>query len=132
MYYKNWFGDQDADRDEHLFSCFVELASHEDSLETEYFSIRAFKGSGKTAFLRQIQHCAKKPIDCRKDCPFTRKLCENERNLIIIPIDVNEISFQALMTLTQSKIDPRYEDYINLAYLVEDGGNIQSVLFFQI
>lgn len=105
MYYQNFFGDQDASRDDDLFDCFVELDAHRNALEPEYFSVRAFKGSGKTAFLRQLKHCAKKPDDCKyKDrsvgCPLSKKMCEEQEIYFIIPVDVTSISFETLYALT--------------------------------
>lgn len=109
MYINNWFGDIDASRDKDLFDCFTELTSHTDALEKEIYSIRAFKGAGKTAFLRHLEHCAKKPSSCQNSCPLSSKTCEAYSNLLIIPVNATEISFETLQQNLVKYTDPRYE-----------------------
>jgi hypothetical protein len=110
LYYQDWFGDQDASKDQHLFECFTQLPSHVDALHPKYFTIRAFKGSGKTAFLEQLKYCSKS-ASCKKtdSCPFAERFCEEMGDYFIIPIDVTKISFQTLFDLSRSKSDPRLE-----------------------
>ena len=109
MYVNNWFGDLDASRDKDLHNCFTELTSHVNAMASEIHSIRAFKGSGKTAFLKQLEHCALKPDYCQKLCPLSNKLCEVHDNYFVIPINVTEISFETLLQISKTRTDPRYE-----------------------
>lgn len=109
MYYQDWFGDQDATRDKNLFHCFTEIPVHKDAIEPNYTAIRAFKGSGKTALLRQLIHCTTNPTNCNDSCPLSWKLCEVETKYFIVPVNVTQISFEKLCTLANSKSDPRPE-----------------------
>lgn len=109
LYYQDWFGDQDATKDIHLNECFTQLPSHIDALHPKIFTIRAYKGSGKTAFLEQLKFCSVDICERFSICPFNEKFCKQIDSYFIVPIDVTKISFQTLFDLSKSKSDPRLE-----------------------
>lgn len=108
LYYEDWYGDQDASNDKHLFECFTQLNSHIDALHNKIYIIRAFKGSGKTAFLEQLKYCSESKCESRETCPFDEKFCEEIGDYYVVPIDVTAISFQTLYSIS-SNVDPKFE-----------------------
>jgi len=109
IYYQDWYGDQDASKDKQLFECFTQIDAHMDALHEKVYIVRAFKGSGKTAFLEQLKYCSNENCENKELCPFDEKFCDELGEYFVIPIDVTAISFQTLYNFTNSNSDPRFE-----------------------
>jgi hypothetical protein len=100
MYYNDFFGDIDAAFDNDLHRCFVNLPEYIDALDPKIFSIRAYKGSGKTAFLKQLNFCSGQDQPCVTPCPHGWDLCNSHQRYIIIPMEITDISFETLYHLS--------------------------------
>lgn len=124
MFSNDWLGDFDGSKDEYLFDCFVDTPAHADALDGKIFAIRAFKGSGKTAFIRKIRRCSKNSCADKGSCKLERKFCEINGNYIVIPVDVRQISFEMIFQLSKSQNDPR----IDIANILRDIIKLYSVV----